>query len=244
MVWKIGTGISCALMVVGLLGGCGTSPIPEEGVARGEVLFARCSPCHGDQGEGNPSLSAPPIAGMDAVYVGRQLENFANGVRGKHADDLEGIRMMPMARTLGAYQDGLRDEAGTQVNIEALGAYVAQLPAVAPEDFLAIGDATEGKGIFDTKCAACHGVVAEGKDKIDAAQGVKGADGEPIFDGSAPALAGQADWYLQNQLEKFQDGIRGHDAEADPTGATMVKWANQLDDEQTRDVVLYIASLK
>jgi cytochrome c553 len=180
---------------------------------------------------------------LNAVYVGRQLENFANGVRGKHADDLEGIRMMPMARTLIAYKEGLRDEAGTQVNIKALGAYVAQLPAVSPEDYLAIGDASEGKGIFDSKCKACHGDAGEGKDKIDATQGVK-LDGEPIFAGSAPSLADQADWYLLKQLEKFQAGVRGHDPVADPAGATMVKWATQLDEEQTRDVVRYIASLK
>jgi cytochrome c oxidase subunit 2 len=218
-------------------------PIPEEGAARGEVLYQRCSPCHGEQGEGNPELSAPVIAGQEVDYLQRQLTNFADGTRGKHAEDIEGIRMMPMARTLIAYTDGQPDAAGTQVNIDALAAYVSSLPAVTPEPYIATGNAQDGQGLYASKCAQCHGERAEGGVVELNAAGVNKS--KVAWAGNAPKLTGQADWYLLKQIEKFRGGVRGWDSDSDPAGATMVFWANDIADEQAaKDVVSYIATLK
>jgi cytochrome c553 len=216
-------------------------PIPESGVARGEVLFQRCSPCHGEAGEGNPDLSAPPIAGMDAEYVARQLEKFAEGVRGKHGSDREGIRMMPMARSLFAYSDdGARDPAGTQVNYEAVAAYVSSLPATAPESYVMTGDASKGKGTFSTTCAVCHGADAKGG-PVELQPNGENISGI-AWTGQAPALAGQADWYLLKQLGKFESHVRGDNAKRDPSGATMAKWAEGLDEQGMKDLVSYITT--
>jgi cytochrome c oxidase subunit 2 len=242
MFLKLGNGISCALVVLGLAG-CGMEPIPEEGAARGEVLFQRCSPCHGEQGEGNPFISAPVIAGQDVDYLERQLTNFADGTRGKHADDLEGIRMMPMARTLIAYQDGQPNDQGTQINIEALAAYVSSLPAVIPERYIATGDVQAGQGLYTAKCAQCHGDKAQGGPVEINDAGVNLS--KIAWSGTAPKLTGQADWYLVKQIEKFRGGVRGGDASKDPAGATMVFWAKDIADEQAaKDVVSYIATIK
>ena len=244
MVWKLGNAIFCTLLALGLAG-CGMEPIPEEGVARGEVLYQRCSPCHGEQGEGNPEISAPVIAGQEVDYLKRQLANFADGTRGKHADDLEGIRMMPMARTLIAYQDGSPDPAGTQANIDALAAYVNSLAPVTPETYIATGNPQSGQGLYAAKCAQCHGEKAEGGAVALNANGVNPS--KLGWEGNAPKLTGQADWYLRTQIEKFRSGVRGANVEKDPAGATMVFWAKDaaLDDEQAvKDVVSYIATLK
>ena len=248
---------------IGLLG-CGMEPIPAEGVARGEVLYERCTPCHGAQGEGNPDISAPPIAGMDEEYVLRQLYNFASGVRGGHSEDAGGIRMMPMARSLLDYKDGLPDDAGTAVNMEAVAAYVAQMTPVVPEErFINVvseepaeGYTEEqwaqqmplllqgqkegveaGKAKFEGACAQCHGADARGA----LAQSI----GDRLVPEGlkAPRLAGQADWYIYTQLLKFKNNIRGADQEADPAGYAMRFWVQSEDDQTLRNLASYIATL-
>jgi cytochrome c553 len=239
MVWKLGRYFLC-LLAIGLVG-CGMEPIPESGEARGEVLFQRCSPCHGEAGEGNPDLSAPPIAGMDAEYVARQLKKFAEGVRGKHGSDIEGIRMMPMARTLLAYNDdGSRDDVGSQNNYDSVAAYISSMPATTPEPYVMTGDASQGRKTFSTTCAVCHGEDAKGGVAELEASG-NNSSGIP-WTGKAPALAGQADWYLLNQLGKFESGVRGANPQLDPAGATMAKWAEGLDEQDRKDLVSFIAT--
>ena len=66
----------------------------------GAELFEACVPCHGAAGEGSTALGAPAIAGLPAWYVSAQLERFQTGVRGRHADDIEGLRMQAMSRQL------------------------------------------------------------------------------------------------------------------------------------------------
>ena len=42
----------------------------------------KCGACHGGQAEGNESLSAPRLAGLDVAYLKRQHRNFGKGLRG------------------------------------------------------------------------------------------------------------------------------------------------------------------
>ena len=179
---------------------------------------------------------------MDADYVARQLEKFAEGVRGKHGGDREGIRMMPMARSLFAYNDdGSRDPAGTQVNYQALAAYVSSMPATVPEPYVMTGDAKKGKTLFSSNsCVECHGADAKGGVVELQASGVNLSGVE--WSGKAPALAGQADWYLLKQLGKFESGVRGAKADLDPSGATMAKWAEGLDEQSRKDLVSFITT--
>jgi len=51
-------------------------------VKAGRALYATCKPCHGTQGEGSPSVSAPQLAGMSDWYLLRQLEAFRADLRG------------------------------------------------------------------------------------------------------------------------------------------------------------------
>jgi cytochrome c553 len=58
---------------------------------------AQCTACHGEHGEGNPSLNAPRLAGLSSKYIAEQLMEFRAGSRG---DDSIGAGMLAVARAL------------------------------------------------------------------------------------------------------------------------------------------------
>jgi len=103
---------------------CDATP-PPVGMVRGAELFETCAPCHGPNGAGNPDIEAPAIAGLPQWYIESQLQSFQAGWRGKHADDLPGLRMRPMAVSLN--RDG---------DIESVAQYVASLTPPFPESSL------------------------------------------------------------------------------------------------------------
>lgn len=73
----------------------------EGDLRNGENQYnASCGACHGAQAQGNPALNSPRLAGLDSQYLARQLQNYASGKRGTHADDLYGRQMKMMATVL------------------------------------------------------------------------------------------------------------------------------------------------
>ena len=56
-------------------------------VEAGKALFATCTACHGEQGQGNKELGAPKLAGQGGWYLAQQLQSFKQGVRGSHEND-------------------------------------------------------------------------------------------------------------------------------------------------------------
>jgi cytochrome c oxidase subunit 2 len=183
------------------------------GLARGREVYDTCVPCHGANGGGNHELGAPAIAGLPQWYVETQLTNFQKGMRGNHPDDLEGARMRPMAKTLHRKGD-----------VESVAEYVARLPVVTQPATLG-GDPVAGEAAF-ALCATCHGTDAKG-----------------IKDMGAPTLAGQSDWYMYAQLQKFKNGMRGAHPE-DAMGAQMAAMSQTLADTTAMlDVVSYVRKL-
>ena len=79
-------------------------------IARGKVVFQTCVACHGAQGEGNRAVNAPHIAGLNAWYVENQLTKFRSDIRGTHPEDIEGMQMRPMSKTI-ALQDDVKEVA-------------------------------------------------------------------------------------------------------------------------------------
>jgi cytochrome c oxidase subunit 2 len=145
----------------------------------GKALFTPCVACHGESGAGNAQLNAPKLAGQGAWYLKRQLENFKQGLRGAHENDIYGKQMIPFAGMLA-------DDAA----VRNVTAYIESLPDHTPQHTVP-GDATRGAGLYRT-CAACHG---EG--------------GQGIAATNAPRLSQMSDWYLARQLKNFKEGIRG-----------------------------------
>lgn len=187
-------------------------PLSQEG--RGEELYVYCAQCHGDAGEGKPEFRVPAIAGLPDWYVEAQLNKFRTGARGDHPDDLDGLRMRPMARTL-ANPDEVR----------LVSQHVGRLEIADAEGTLD-GDAQRGRALYEP-CIACHGARAEGNPTLN-----------------APPLTAVHDWYLVAQLKKFKDGIRGADAldttglQMRPFASALA------DEQAMHDVVAYISSLE
>lgn len=180
--------------------------------ADGAILFATCAACHGSKGEGNTALKAPAIAGQDAAYLTRQLQNFRGGLRGVHKSDPLGAQM----RAAGAAS--LKSDAA----VAQVAEYVARLPttvAASP----ARGDLRNGNNLYHGRCGACHGGRAEGNPALN-----------------APRLAGLDADYLRRQYAHFRDGIRGADAR-DRYGRQMAMMAKTLPaGRDLDDVIAYI----
>jgi cytochrome c553 len=193
-----------------------TAPATAAGdVARGEELYHQlCSQCHGEEGEGMRLALAPSIAGLPEWYALRQLKGFREGHRGRHFDDISGMRMRPMARVLDSDAD-----------VEAAAAYLASMPIQHPTPELEGGDATRGQTLY-TVCIACHGLDGAGNEAL-----------------GSPPINHQSDWYMLTQLQHFKAGVRGT-APGDVQGALMRPMSMTLADEQAmKDVIAFIMTL-
>jgi cytochrome c553 len=209
------SGFRTGLVLIVLWAGLSTSAFAQD-AERGRELFQLCASCHGAAGEGNPLYLAPVIAGLPLWYLEGQLTKFRDGGRGTHFDDLEGMRMRPMALSL-------RTEHGD--DLKDVAAYVATLPALKPAPTLSGGDAARGAASYAV-CQACHGAAGEG---VQATNG--------------PPLANQSDWYLLSSIQRFKSGVRGS-SPGDANGAVMRGMANILQDEQAmKDVIAHMTSL-
>lgn len=144
-----------ALVVAGL-GGC-SLPSNETGEAlsrTGEMVAlsgadggarAACFTCHGLRGEGD-GVAIPRLAGLEAGYLHKQLEDYASGLR---PDDAMG----PIAKRLDPEQR------------RAVAAWYSAMPVApgatasgAPPDVWLRGDPSRRIAA----CAACHGATGLG----------------------------------------------------------------------------------
>lgn len=191
-----------------------TQSMPPANVAAGQAQYAVCAACHGAQGEGNPSLNSPKLAGQQAWYVERQLNYFKQGIRGGEGDT-NGAAMIGMANMLAS------DEA-----VRNMAAYIATFPDT-PSTPTITGDVANGADIYERNCAACH---------LDNGAGTWYTD--------APKLAGMSDWYFVTQISNFRAGIRGlhpQDAYGEQM-VSMATAMSGL--EEINDVAAYINTLR
>jgi cytochrome c553 len=193
--------------------GCDATP-PPVGMERGAELFETCQPCHGSMGQGDPTIQAPAIAGLPQWYIESQLQSFQSGWRGKHHDDLAGLRMRPMAISLN--RDG---------DIASVAQHVASLEAPFPPSTLQ-GNAGAGATQYEQVCVACHGADGRGNELL-----------------RSPPIVQLHDWYLVQELENFRSGARGAHPD-DVWGATMRVNAVLLSDQAMRDVIAYVQTLR
>jgi cytochrome c oxidase subunit 2 len=76
------------------------APTLTADIGDGRSLYSNCATCHGADGHGNRSTSAPRLAGMSDWYLATQLDNFRHNIRGRHPDDLYGMQMSSIASML------------------------------------------------------------------------------------------------------------------------------------------------
>lgn len=181
---------------------------------KGKSLYMTCSTCHGQNGEGMVALGAPALAGQEAYYLKRQLNNFRTNKRGSHEKDAYGAQMQPMAKIL--------DSQG----IEDVTAYILTLP-VAKNDATIEGNVENGHNYYNMICGACHGPGAKGIESL-----------------GSPKLTGLQDWYIQRQLNNFRDSIRGTTAKDSLGAQMLTIAAGIPDDQTVKDLATYIHSLQ
>lgn len=143
-----------------------------------------CMACHGADGGGQTAAGFPRLAGLNAAYLKRQLDSFADGSRANPT-------MKPVASAL------------TEDQRQALAAYYSQLPipkAAAkgskPSTDNALGRRLALHGRWNRQvpgCVQCHGPHGVGVGK------------------HFPPLAGQPATYIANQLQAWKKGTRRND---------------------------------
>lgn len=79
--------------------------------------------------------------------------------------------------------------------------------------------------LFTKVCSSCHGKKGEGSDAI-----------------KAPSIAGLPSWYVETQIDKFRNDLRGISAE-DPAGQVMHNIITAIDGRQTAGLAKLIAAL-
>ncbi len=187
---------------------------PAGNAAIGGAQFAVCAACHGPEGQGNPAMNAPKLAGQSDWYLKRQIMSYKNGLRGVDAGDTFGQPMVGMVATLA-------DEAA----VDNVVAYIQTLPDNSADSTILDGDPEHGQKLY-TVCAYCHGGDGMGKQALN-----------------APRLAGSSDWYLARQLQNFKSGVRGTHPK-DFYGYQMGLLSQTLHDEQAvDDIIAYINTL-
>jgi cytochrome c oxidase subunit 2 len=187
--------------------------VAQPNLDAGRRAYEVCAGCHGFVAEGNALVHAPLLAGLETWYLARQMQYFADGIRGAASGSVHGQRMATMARSVKNDRE-----------LDDLLAYIATLPARRPIATVA-GDTDRGQQQYAT-CAACHGLQGQGNEAL-----------------SAPALAGLDDWYLAEQLRLYADGLRGtHPADAYGQQMRALS-ATFADEQTRVDIAAYISTL-
>ena len=147
---------------------------------------APCMACHGADGGGQAGAGNPRLAGLDAAYLQKQLDDFASGTRAS-----------PVMRvTATALSEGERAALATYYSKlpvpSALAKPVTPLPAAD-----SAGAVLATRGRWDQQvpaCVQCHGPAGVG------------------VGAHFPPLAGQPAAYIEAQLKAWQQGTRHNDS--------------------------------
>ena len=204
-----------SFLIVFVIGSVLSSNLYAAGdVQRGKEKYKVCVSCHGDKGEGKKISNAPRISGQQSWYIARQLNNYKQGIRGAHPNDITGMQMRSMSRTL-----------YTDKDIEDIVAYIDTLDGRGRHSGIN-GNIEAGKSAFSV-CVTCHGANGEGNTALN-----------------SPKIAGLQDWYVERQLHNFKNGIRGvHQKDIYGQQMRPMAMALSSD-QAIRDVTAYVSTLK
>ena len=173
----------------------------RDAMAMGAVLFAdNCAACHGHDGRGNQLLGAPKLTDGDWLY-GSDGKTILTSI----LDGRQGV-MPPWGAAVGAE------------GVQNLAAYVLGL-SVPPHDADSIVRAADGKKLFATSCAACHGADAKGNQAL----GAPNLTDDIWLYGASPSIVEAT----------IRDGRNGH----------MPAWRDRLGEDASRVLAAYVYSL-
>ena len=192
----------------------------------GEEINETCAGCHGEFGQGSIEGEYPRLAGLDAEYIAKQLNDFKTRKR-------INIPMIPFANDRELPGDDVRVISEYLSRIEL----PTKLPPIDDENFDALerlhaskrvvnikdypGDIELGRKVYQKECASCHA-----------------KDGYGIKKKKAPQLAGQYSEYLLRQVKYYRSGERLHDEEEDDA-----ELFTEFSDEVIDGMLAYLATL-
>jgi len=186
------------------------STTPEQGAVK-RLVAEHCASCHGQTGTSNVSRRVPVLASQNEAYLSASLKSYREMMR------YSGV-MMPVAYRLTDSQiDDLakyfsQQSRSSALKHEALDTDLVQLG----KQLASVGD----KKQKIASCVDCHG------------------PGAALRSGTYPRLAGQPAWYIERQLELFDQRNRGGDK-----AEIMHKIADKLDDQARRAVAAYYTQI-
>ncbi|TNC74983.1 c-type cytochrome [Rubellimicrobium roseum] len=173
--------------------------------------LAYCAGCHGLDGRsGNARI--PRLDLQSEAYLAQALQSFREGRR----------------------ESGIMAQAASAVPAESLPALAAWFASVPPapeaaqvdEDLAARGEELAWAATQDPEVPACSGC--------------HGPEESEVRRGPGPALAGQHESYLAEQLRLWRDGLRG----GGPAAELMAKAAQHLDETDIAALAAYYAGLE
>ncbi len=175
------------------------------------IVSSSCMTCHGQQGITAPGVMFPNLAGQWAFYLRTQLYDFKSHQR---ADPMAAIMWGMVAPLTDAQIHQVATYFSNQVRNPGVSENLKRVEA--------------GKKIYEggllkedvPACMACHGPTGVGI--------------PPLF----PALAGQRQGYVVNQLNYFKLGTR-----ADDPDGVMRDIAKNLTSEQIMELAAYVRAL-
>lgn len=211
----------------------------EKLVTSGRMNLPACTSCHGANGEGDTSAAIPRLAGLNAQYIKKQLEDFARDpVKTR-------VNIEPIARdytkTPRTYSDLTVFTPGTRRH-KVMNEIAQELTATEAEDIALYYSSLSFKAepvpvsfeiLERGEDLAQRGKPEYGLPACDSCHGDKGHGHGPDF----PPLAGQPARYIINQINLWQTGQRDND-----DLALMRHIANQLTDGDKENVAAYYSN--
>ena len=216
------------------------SPMYPKGkgnISNGKAIFENgkgavpaCSSCHGADGNGDDNMGTPRIAGQFAIFLEKQLEDYATDKRKDTTmfvmnDNAKGLSSQDR-KDVATYLESISPWA-SKGKMAFGGSDLKELAA----NGTAVGSTSKGKSIVEwgegspgdartlTACRSCHGYNGRGA--------------PPIY----PRIGGQRYVYLVNQLKKWRDGTRAND----PMGQ-MQAVAKKMTDEDINNAAAYLTN--
>lgn len=206
---------------------------------KGHGAIPACIACHGNNGEGLDAAGYPRLAGLNATYIEKQLNDLARELppAGVVIDSVakDYSKTPRIYSDLTVFSPGLRHDDVmspiakklSKADIHNIAAYYSSLPyqakpVAADYEVLERGQdlALRGKPEYGLPaCISCHAPNGEG------------------FGTDFPPLAGQPAAYIVNQINKWQRGDRDND-----NLGLMHAVADQLTDADKLNVAAYYAN--
>ncbi|MDH5377684.1 MAG: c-type cytochrome [Gammaproteobacteria bacterium] len=182
-----------------------------------------CSSCHGADGMGDDNMGTPRIAGQFAIFLRKQLEDFATDKR------MDTTMFVMNANAKGLSPKDRNDVATYLESIKPKTSNFkgSDLKAIKEAGTVPVGQTHKGKSLVEwgqgnrakpvPACKACHGYNGRGA--------------PPVY----PRIGGQRYVYLVNQLKKWRDGTRANDPMSQ-----MQKVARNMSDEDIYNAAAYL----